>query len=172
MPPLLVVFAGLPGSGKSTLAREVARQRDAVWLRVDTAEAAMLKAGLPRSPETGLGAYVVVRDVAEEQLWIGRNVVVDAVNGVEEARVMRRTLAAECGATRSVIEVVCSDPVEHRRRVESRSAPTPPLPPPTWEEVRSREYHAWTEPVLRVDSTAPTVETVAHILRYLSGSVP
>jgi predicted kinase len=167
--PLLIAFAGLPGTGKSTLAREVALRKNAVWLRVDTAEAAMLKAGLPRSDETGLAAYVVVRDLAAVQLRLGRSVIIDAVNGVEEAREMWRDLATECGATSLVVEVICSNSEEHRRRVESRAAPTPPLPAPTWEQVRTREYLPWTEPILTVDTVKPTDETISRILRYISG---
>ncbi len=166
--PLLIVFAGLPGTGKSTLARAVASRSDAVWLRVDTAEAAMLRAGLPRSAETGLAAYLVVRDLAAEELRLGRNVVVDAVNGVEEARAMWRALATESGARRCVVKVVCSDPLEHRRRVESRGAPTPPLPRPTWEAVQEREYLAWNEPVLTVDTVRPADEVLRQILGCLA----
>jgi predicted kinase len=167
--PLLVVFAGLPGTGKSTLAREVALRRNAVWLRVDTAEAAMLKAGLVRSDETGLAAYVIVRDLAAVHLQLGRIVIVDAVNGVEEPREMWRSLAKESGATSFVVEVICSIREEHRRRVESRDAPTPPLPAPTWEQVRTREYLPWTERILTVDTVKPTDETISRILSYISG---
>ena len=172
MTPLLVVLAGLPGSGKSTLAREIALRLDAVWLRVDTAEAAMLSAGLPRSFETGLAAYVVVHDVAREQLRLGRTVVIDAVNAVEETREMWRSLSTECGASRYVVEVVCSNPEEHRRRVESRTPPTPPLTPPTWKEVRDREYLPWKEPVLTVDTLGSMEDILLRIFAYLPQDTP
>jgi predicted kinase len=169
-PPRLVVFAGLPGAGKSTLARLVAERLDAVWLRVDTLEAAILKAGIPRSFETGLAAYLGARDVGADHLELGRDVVIDAVNGVEPARRMWRDLAKEFRAKRCVIEVTCSDPEEHRKRVESRAAPTPPLPLPAWEDVVHCEYQPWTEPVLSVDGMSPPKENLRRILAYCSRS--
>lgn len=165
--PRLLVLAGLPGTGKSTLAAGIAERLGAVWLRVDTLEAAMLEAGLPRSFETGLAAYLAARDTARNHLRLHRDVVIDAVNGVEEARRMWRELALECDAARSVIEVVCSDPVEHRRRVDSRPSPTPPLPAPTWEEVVHREYAPWGEPTLVVDGLRSPIENLSRIDRYL-----
>ena len=56
------------------------------------------------------------------------------------------------------VEVVCSDPVEHRRRVESRIADIPGLRLPTWEEVVSREYHPWDREHLVIDTAGRTVE--------------
>jgi predicted kinase len=41
----LFIFAGLPGVGKSTLARSLAREQEAVFLRIDTIEAALRSAG-------------------------------------------------------------------------------------------------------------------------------
>lgn len=160
----LIVLAGLPGAGKSTLAHRLAVELPAVWLRVDTVEAALLKAGIPRSFETGLAAYVAVADLAREHLANGHDVVIDAVNGVLPARRMWRELGSEFGTEPFVVEVRCSDRVEHRRRVESRASATPPLPPPTWEEVEDREYLPWTEPVLVVDTVRPLEETVRTIL--------
>ncbi|HLM91127.1 MAG TPA: AAA family ATPase [Thermoplasmata archaeon] len=171
--PKLIVFSGLPGVGKSTLAERVARKFQAVWLRVDVLEASMLQAGLPHSFETGLAAYLGCHDVAREQLRLGRNVVVDAVNGVEPPRRMWRELSDESPADRSTIHVICSDLAEHRRRVESRAPPTPPLPAPTWEETAHREFEPWTEPVLVVDTTRPIEEIVNQIGEYVRhGSRP
>jgi predicted kinase len=168
MPPLLVVFAGLPGTGKSTLAGAVAERLDAIWLRVDVAGAAMVKAGLTRSFEAGLAAYIVAQDIAAVHLRLGRNVVLDAVNAVEPGRAMWRGLATEYGATLSVVETICSDSAEHRRRVETREAPTPPLPLPTWAEVVGLEYEDWKEPVLTIDTVVPTEECVTRILAHLA----
>jgi predicted kinase len=166
--PLLIVFAGLPGSGKSTLAQEIARRQHAIWVRVDTAEAAMLRSGLVHSFETGLAAYVVAQDLAAENLGLGWDVVIDAVNGVEEAREMWRSLARDQEATLFFVEVVCRDPAEHRRRVDSREAPTPPVPVPTWEDVITREYRPWEEPLLSIDSTRPLQENVDRIVHHIS----
>jgi predicted kinase len=166
-PAGLIVLAGLPGSGKSTLARRLARQIGAVWLRVDTLEAAMLAAGIPRSHATGLAAYLGVRDQAREQLAQGLWVVIDAVNGVPEGRRLWRELSSELSVDRWVVELVVSDRREHRRRVQSRRSPTPPLPPPTWPEVEEREYVPWDEPVLTVDTTLPLESNLRRVRAYL-----
>ncbi len=160
-------MAGLPGTGKSELAQALSRRLPFVWLRVDTIEASLLKAGVPRSFETGLAAYLVAQDLGREHLRLGRDVVIDAVNGVEAARKMWRDLAEECRSDRYVIEVTCSDIGEHRRRIESRGAPTPPLPAPTWDDVLHREYEMWVEPTLTLDGLRPLPENVSRILRYI-----
>ena len=163
----LVVFSGLPGTGKSTLAENVARRLGAAWLRVDVVEAAILKAGLPPSFETGLAAYIACRDLAADQLRMGRDVVIDAVNGVEPARSMWRELSREFGADRFTIEVRCSDLVEHRRRVESRVSATPPLPAPTWPEVAHREFAPWEDPTLVIDNVGDVADAVERIARFV-----
>lgn len=165
--PKLVVFAGLPGVGKSTLARAAAVPLDAVLLRVDRVEAALLSAGIARSFETGLAAYLAVAEVARDHLGFRRTTIVDAVNGVEEARRLWRELAEEFGADRYVVEVVVPDAVEHRRRVETRAPPTPPLPTPSWDDVVRRTYVPWDEPVLTVEGTRPVRENLVRIVRYV-----
>jgi hypothetical protein len=138
-----------------------------VWLRVDVVEAALLASGFARSFETGLAAYVVAQDVARDHLRLGQDVVIDAVNGVDEARAMWRDLAAETGARRRVVEIVCSDRREHRKRIRDRGAPTPPLPAVRWEEVVRREYRPWSEPLLRLDGTRPVAVNAATLIADL-----
>lgn len=129
----------------------------------------MLEAGIPRSHETGLAAYLGVRDQARDHLRLGRYVLIDAVNGVREARRMWSDLSEELSVGQWIIELVLADPVEHRRRVEARPPPTPPLPKPTWEEVLHREFQPWEGPVLTLDAALPPAENLDRILRYLEG---
>jgi hypothetical protein len=41
------------------------------------------------------------------------------------------------------IEVACSDPIEHRRRIETRKPSVLGLRLPTWQDVLNREYDGW-----------------------------
>jgi predicted kinase len=90
---VLIVVAGLPGSGKSTLAVDLGRALNCAVLGVDQAEAAMWRAGVSRSGPTHHAAYLVVAALAAEQVALGHDVIVDAVNGPEPARAQWRDLA-------------------------------------------------------------------------------
>ena len=126
----------------------------------------MGRAGLPRDERVGLAAYTVGEAVAEGSLAAGATVVIDAVNPVEEARRAWRELAQRAGRPLRVIEVTCSDPAEHRRRVEQRTADLD-HDLPTWSDVVAREYEPWTEERLIVDTIEPEAECLARIKRYV-----
>ena len=165
---MLIVFGGLPGVGKTALARVVAERVKAAYLRVDAIEAAMWRAGVARDQPTGLAAYVVAHAVAEGTLAAGVPVVVDAVNPVEDARRGWHDLAQRLPRPVRMIEVVCLDEVEHRRRVESRTADLEAHAPPTWDEVLDRRYEPWEEPRLTVDTSGRSLlECVADVLDYV-----
>jgi predicted kinase len=168
---VLVVMAGLPGVGKSSVARGVGRGLGAPVVAVDPIEAAMRRAGVARGEQTGLAAYLVAEAVAGDILALGQTVVVDAVNAVEAAREQWRALARRHAVPVAFIEVVCSDPVEHRRRLEGRSRGIEGLPEPTWEAVgrRRAEYAAWGggERRLVLDAVADLPSNVAAALRYV-----
>ena len=169
----LVVFGGLPGTGKTTLASRTAARLSAAYVRIDAIEAALWSAGLPAQEPTGLGAYVAAEAVAEGSLDAGCSVVIDAVNPIELARQAWRRLAERTAAPLSVIEVVCSDEAEHRRRVESRTPDLEGHRVPTWREVAEREYEPWHEPRLRVDTAVEDADaSVERILEYVGRGVP
>ncbi len=163
---MLIVFGGLPGTGKSLLSQRVARHLQLTWLRIEAIEAALWRAGVPPSAGTGLGAYAVAHTVAQAQLHLGRGVVVDAVNPVDAARQGWRDLASAQGMPLRVIEIICSDPAEHQRRVENRAPQQDQPAMPTWADVLNRDYEPWTEPRLTVDTVDEPERCVERILTY------
>jgi len=148
---MLIVFSGLPGTGKTTIAKALAGQSGAVYLRIDTIEQAIRDAGFL---EQGVGSsgYQVANALALSNLLLGRTVVVDCVNPVAESRQAWRDTALSAGMPLVNIQVVCSDPHEHQRRVESRTSDIPGLTPPTWQSVLAHEYEPWAESPLTVDT--------------------
>lgn len=164
---MLYIFGGVPGSGKSTLARRLARETGALYLRIDTIEGALRDAG---SPVVGPEGYVVAYGVAGDNLRLGRSVVADSVNPIEITRAAWRALAEGAGVGFIEIEVSCSDPVEHRARVESRIADQPGRHHPSWAEIRQRAYEPWEGAVIRLDTAGQGVaESMAALRRALEG---
>jgi len=166
---MLIAMAGLPGAGKSRLAEALARRLAYAIVSVDPLEAAMWQAGVARDQPTGLAAYVVAEEVARAQLRVTGSVVVDAVNDVEPAREQWRRLAADHGTSFVFVEVFCSDPVEHRRRLESRRRDIAGFPEPTWASVESRRqaFLDWHDERIRVDSLHEHEANLAEVVEQL-----
>jgi predicted kinase len=166
----LIVFSGLPGVGKSVLARATSSALSVVLIRVDELEAAMRRAGVEDGQPTGLAAYMVAEVIAERCLQANCGAAVDAVNALEAPRQQWRDVARRTAAVVCVVEVVCSDAAEHRRRVESRTADVTGQVLPTWEEVLTRDYEPWQEERLVIDTCAPG-EHAAAVQRFVEERV-
>jgi predicted kinase len=166
---VLIVISGLPGTGKTAVAARLASRLKAVHLSIDAAEDAMLGAGLARGWETGVAAYEVTRAAAEQNLDLGWEVVVDAVNDSELARQTWRNAAERTNVALRFVLLDCSDQDEHRRRLESRQRGLVHIPEPTWSQVltRAAEYETWTDECILVDTRAPLEATVEAIYRQL-----
>ena len=149
-PATLYIFSGLPGSGKTTLSRLLARRVGAAHLRIDTIEQSLRDLGTADVRDEG---YRLAYRLASDILNAGTSVVADSCNPIAETRRAWERVAADAGARSVNIEVVCSDPREHRERIETRASTVPGLRLPTWQEVESREYHAWTVERIVVDTS-------------------
>jgi predicted kinase len=145
---MLIVMSGLPGVGKTAISRELARATGAVHLRIDSIEQAMRAAGWPVEGE----GYDVAYAVAAENLVIGHTVIADCVNPWPLTRDAWRAVAERAGVRAIEIEVVCSDLVEHRRRVEQRQPDIDGHQLPTWNDVVERDYRPWDRPRLVLDT--------------------
>jgi predicted kinase len=167
---MLIIFSGLPGVGKTTIARELARQIDAVHLRIDSIEQVILDFFDGNLTLDDIG-YRVAYSVAEDNLQIGRTVIADSVNPIRLTRDSWVNVAKRAGVKAAKIEVTCSIPEEHRLRVEARTADIPSMKMPTWADVVAREYHAWDRERLVIDSANRTIDENVRLIRtMLSGA--
>lgn len=173
--PVLVCLGGLPATGKTTIARDLARSLRAAYIRIDTIESCLARAE-GRFEDSNAWeqppGYLIGYEVAADQLRIGTSVVAESVNPVRASR--DAWLATGLGAGGKVleVEVVCSDPREHRSRAAGRTSDIPGLSQPTWEQISQREYHSWERDRLVLDtallSVGQSVQRVLDAARLLS----
>jgi len=161
---MLIALGGLPGTGKTTIARELARQLGAVHLRIDSIEQALRDYGVAGRSMDDAG-YRAAYAIAADNLCTGQTVIADSVNPLPVTRDAWVAVAQRTGARVVEVEVICSDPDEHRRRAEMRISDIPGLQLPTWQEIVSREYHPWDREHIVVDTALRDVEQNVKMLR-------
>ncbi|MEU7472971.1 AAA family ATPase [Streptomyces sp. NPDC044984] len=160
---MFVVIGGLPVTGRTTLARLLAAEIGAVHVRVDTIGQTLVRSGLARYP-VGPAGYVIGYALAEEHLRQGLTVSAESVNPLAVTRNAWRGAAERANVPSVEVEVVCSDPVEHRRRVTSRSVDVPDLPLPDWQHILDREYEPWDRDRVVVDTAGQDSEASSALL--------
>ena len=148
------------------VARELADQIGATYLRIDSIEQAIRDSGAVIQPLNDAG-YRVGYAIAEDNLRLGRTVIADSVNPLSLTRDAWVEVAKRAGVSDLEIEVKCSDPKEHQRRVETRTIDIAGLRPPTWEEVIAREYHSWNREHLVIDTADCTVNQCVSMIREI-----
>jgi predicted kinase len=163
----LIVLAGLPASGKSSIARGLAARTGAVWLRVDSMDQAIWASGTAPA-DLRDWTYRAAQALAADNLSLGHDVIADCVNDWQAARDGWQDTAARSGVEVVWLEIVCSDLAEHRRRVETRISDIPGLALPSWDAVRTREYHPWQSKRFSVDTAHKSIaESVTAALACL-----
>lgn len=154
---MLIVFSGLPGVGKSTLAQALSEQIGATYLRIDSIEAGLAQSVLriQRAEDAG---YMAAFNVARDNLRRGGSVVADSVNPIRLTRDSWRAIGVSAQCLVAEVEVICSNPAEHRRRVDQRRSFDPGRGYPSWQDVLEREYEVWDRKHLIIDTATATFE--------------
>jgi predicted kinase len=162
--PVLIVFGGLPGS-KTALARALSERLKGVYLRIDVIEQALRNAGVQVVGEGYSVAYAIV----ESNLRLGNIVVADSVNPIPMIRNAWREAGLKSAAKVIEVEVICSDKAEHQKRIETRKADIAGHKMPTWQDVTSREYHAWETKNITVNTAGKTpAESLGLLMKQLT----
>ena len=161
LPLTLVVVSGLPGSGKSTVARELARALESSLFELDHIEAPILARF--DGDALGWGGYEILSALAEDNLSLGRSVVLDSVAWTNALREEWRMMAARHRARYRPIEVVVPDRELHRTRVAARPAKN------DWARVEAafKLYEAWSTDRLVLDSSQPLDALLAASMEYV-----
>ncbi len=152
---MLYIFSGLPGTGKSGLSKFLSENTGSVYLRIDTIEQTLRNHGISHVYDEG---YQVAFSVALDNLRRGHSVVADSTNPVNKSRESWREIATIANVQFTEIEVICSDQLEHKRRIETRTSDIPELKLPTWDSVVAREYHQWNTERVVIDTASKTLE--------------
>jgi predicted kinase len=162
---LLIVLAGLPGVGKTSIARQLSRDLPAFWLRIDTIEQSLRNQGV----DVWAHGYEVGYALAADNLTAGRNVVADCVNPLKITRDAWAAVAKMTGTDFIDIEIICSDPAEHRRRIETRMPDIEGHKLPDWASVTAHDYEPWNRSRLVLDTAG---RNASDIVRDLINRLP
>ena len=172
----LIVLKGLAGSGKSTLGRCLSQQLN--WPLIDKDDIKDILDG--RTADAGGLAYEVMFRIVRRQLLQGLNVICDSPLSFESLYNKVQELAYETGASLVIIECVCSDVALWQKRIDSRKTLNLPAHHQTdWETfnaqrsaMQANANYSITSAYLRLDTTRPLNELVAHVINWLERTTP
>ena len=173
-PPLLLVFTGLPGCGKTTLARRVAQALSIPLFSKDHVQSALVQQNL--APRATADGYLLILNLAEEQLSLGVSCILDAVFPLPGFRQSLEELSTRHGARLRVIHCICSDEFVWKQRMQGRTQYHDYWTPVGWEEVERLKaiYEPWPTsiPVLQIDAINSPDHNFREVLTWLNDDVP
>ncbi len=146
------------------MAKNIARLLNAVYIRVDTIEQGLRD--LCNFNVQGEG-YKLAYKIAQDNLSVGNSIVADQCNPINLTRREWIEVAIKNSCNYVNIEIICSDKIEHRNRIENRENDIENLALPTLDDVAERKYDAWDEEHIIIDTANRTVEECTKELMRL-----
>ena len=170
---MLYIFSGLPGSGKSTIAQSLSRSFNCAYVRVDTIEQSLRNLCGTEVYDEG---YRLAQLVAADNLNQGVSVVADSCNPIDLTRSDWEKVATDNHANFINIEIICSDAIEHKYRIENRNSTIDGLVLPSWDKVKNHEYQKWSKDRMTIDTAdRKPEESLGEIINSLviaNGNAP
>ena len=170
---MLVLTTGLPGTGKSRVARFVGKELHAPVIDKDVIKSALLERGEEDWNRSGSLSYTIIRELANELLKQGFDVVVDSPGHYHRFQAAMVSIAEEQGSEIRVIQTVCSDEAERRERFAKRKkgdkqeAQLDDLDE-VLDEVEREDFRAEGLPALTVDTCIEKDDYEERIRGYLA----
>jgi predicted kinase len=170
---VLVLTTGLPGTGKSRVARFVGKELHAPVIDKDVIKSALLERGEADWNRSGSLSYTIIRELAGELLKQGFDVVVDSPGHYHRFQSDMVAVAEEQGSELRVIQTICSDEEERRRRFAKRKAGDKMEAQQddldqVLDEVEREEFSAEGLPALTVDTCLEKDDYEDKIRAYLA----
>jgi predicted kinase len=150
-------MVGLPGTGKSSLARFVGKKLKGVVLDKDVIKSALLERGEEDWNRSGSLAYTILRDLVQEILGQGFDVVVDSPGHYLRFQQEMAMLAVNACTRFKVIECICEDEAKRRKKFERRKKGDAMPAQKTdfdqvFDEVEREDFRPQGLPALQVDT--------------------
>ncbi len=151
------------------MAEHVGQWLQATVVVKDVVEAALWRRGVGREQGSFWASHELLTTLAAAELQRRRDVVLDTVATTEDVRADWRRLAVERGARFVVVVCVCSDEVEHRRRIDGRTRGIAGWPELSWEHVEGVKgrFEPWTDEHVVIDALDPVAANVERVLRHV-----
>ena len=129
----LILFSGLPGTGKTRLSQALASHFGFPLFTKDRLQSRLRAQELAK--RNTADGYLLILDLAEQQLSLGVSAILDGVFPLEGFRVRAKEMASQHHAIFRPIHTYCSDTTLWQERLEKREQNVPNWTPVGWEEV-------------------------------------
>ena len=153
---------------RGLLCQALIKKRGFTYIRIDEIEFTIQKYHNSFEKIGAIG-YEVAFSIALSNLKLGNIVIADNVNPVFESRQKWKEVAQKANVKIIEIEVICSDKVEHKKRIETRVSDIEDFKLPSWPSIQTHDYQLRSDRRLVIDTAKLTPEnSVIEIEKHLN----